>query len=108
MNGMAPPHNDGSSCDCLFPTREMRLVIDPGSPAEDTYENSYAEYLSLMGPVWQELGAPEADGDNEFFRAVIRFDAKMRTLTKPALLIDSMVEAEAYVDARIAVTHPDE
>ena len=86
----------------------MRLVIDPGSPAEDTYENSYAEYLSLMGPVWQEVGAPESGEDDEFFRAVIRFDAKMRTLTRPPLLIDSMVEAEAYVDARIAVTHPDE
>ena len=107
MSGMAPPHNNGSECDCQFATGEMTLVIDPGSPAQDAYDDAYAEYLALMRPVWQELGAPEYEGDNESFRAVMQFDAKMRILTKPPLLIDSFVEAEAYIDARSTVLKPD-
>ena len=107
MTGMAPPHNDGSRCNCLFPTGRKYLAIDPGSSAAGTYESAYAEYLSLMRPVWQEIGAPDDDGDKGFFRAVIRFDARMRALTRPPLEIDSAVEAEAYINARIAVTRPD-
>ena len=107
MTGMAPPHIDDSQCDCLFPTAEMMLVIDPGSPAAYAYKQAYAKYLSLMQPVWQEAGAPDADEDMEFFRAVINFDAKMQALAKPPQLISNSVEAEAYSDARFVVTHPE-
>ena len=114
MTGMAPPHDDGNRCECLFPTSGMHVGIDPGSPAEYEYDKFYADYLSLMRPVWEEVGAPEPDefggrGDDQdmaFFRAVIAFDAKMRTLTNPPLLIANLVQAEAYLDARFAVTHP--
>ena len=116
MTGMAPPHDDGSRCRCLFPTSGMHVGINPGSPAEHAYDTAYAEYLPLMQPVWQEVGAPEApdeleskadDEDLDFFRAVVRFDARMRALTKPPLLIAELAVAAAYLDARYEVTHPD-
>lgn len=113
MTGMAPPHIDGSSCECLFPSRNLRLAMDPGSPAEQRYEAAYADFLSMMQPVWQEVGAPEFEedvrdtqGGEGFFRAVITFDAKMRTMTMPLHIADP-AEAEAYTHARYDVTHPD-
>ena len=116
MTGMAPPHDDGTQCHCLFPTSGMHVGINPGSPAEHAYDTAYAEYLSLMRPVWQEVGAPEGpdelrsqadDEDLDFFRAVVQFDARMGALTRPPLLIAELAVAAAYLDARYDVTHPD-
>ena len=114
MTGMAPPHGDGTWCECLFPRGGMRLAMDPGSPAERTYKAAHVDYLSMMRPVWQEVGAPEFEegdpgvqGGTDFFRAVIAFDAKMRAMTTMPLYIVDPAEAEAYLDARNAVVRPD-
>ena len=88
--------------------------MDPGSPAERTYKAAHADYLSMMRPVWQEVGAPAFEegnpgvqGGTDFFRAVIAFDAKMRAMTTMPLHIVDPAKAEAYLDARYAVIRPD-
>ena len=112
---MAPPDLDNSPCTCLFGNSKLSLRVEPGSRAKSLYQESYAEYVALMKPVWDEVGTsdwshpgdPYAEPSEEFFKAVLTFDARMRTQTKVPPLIDELVREYAYLDARKATVKPD-
>ena len=114
MSGTAPPHADGSRCACLFGNSGLWLRIDAGSPAESLYQEAYAEYMALMKPVWDEVRTEDWSQSMdpydapcvEYFNDVLTFDARMRTLTKVAPLIDEVVREYAYSDAREATVRP--
>ena len=114
MSGMAPPHADGSPCTCQFGDHPGVLLMDPGSRAERLYEEAHAEYMALMDPVWCEVRTPGWSGSvdpdytdsMEFFDAVLKFDTRMRTLTKTPPLISGLVREHAYLVARWATVIP--
>lgn len=114
MSGMAPPHADGSPCTCLFGNLGV-FLMDPGSLAEQLYEEAHAEYMALMDPVWCEVRTPgwsgsvgPDDADSpEFFGDVVKFDDKMRTLTKTPPLIGELVREYAYLVARKVTLLPE-